>query len=197
MKVFVKSWMGLFLIIMMSLGHPDEIWIPKTSRPFVVQFFLVFYDGDSPCQRSLQFRQTASDNWIVFAFLRIHISNILTLHFANLQTGFCVSMRSFDWKYWTIEQKWTVMLLVLLLFFYSEFDLNCLDRTATRFLLTKIPNAPISEKITFGLDPLHPLVYLLPGWIPQALDGFFQLSFYSFLLLFWLCVFDALRAVSE
>ncbi|VDK40194.1 unnamed protein product [Taenia asiatica] len=98
----------------------------------------------------------------------------------GLLTGFCVSMRPFDWKFWTIEQKWTVMLLFLLLFFYSEFDLNGFDRNHF-----------------FGLDPLHPLVYLLPGWIPQALDGFFQVSFYAFLLLFWLCIFDALRVTDR
>ncbi|KAL5102965.1 hypothetical protein TcWFU_006375 [Taenia crassiceps] len=101
---------------------------------------------------------------VTFSYFELLSRFIAFLAAFGLLTGFCVSMRSFDWKYWTIEQKWTVVLLVLLLFFYN---------------------------------PLHPLVYLLPGWIPQTLDSFFQVSFYAFILLFWLCVFDALRATER
>uniref|UniRef100_A0A5K3FV73 Lipase_3 domain-containing protein n=1 Tax=Mesocestoides corti TaxID=53468 RepID=A0A5K3FV73_MESCO len=79
--------------------------------------------------------------------------------FALLVT-FSLAMRPFEYKHWTIEQRWTIGILVLLIFFYN---------------------------------PLHSLAFLLRGWIPQALDSFFQVSFYSGLLLFWLCVFDGLR----
>ncbi|VDM22550.1 unnamed protein product [Hydatigera taeniaeformis] len=65
----------------------------------------------------------------------------------GLLAGFCLSMRSFEWKYWTAEQKWTVVLLVLLLFFYSEFDLNGFACTASSLLVIKIPSTPLSEVI--------------------------------------------------
>ncbi|KAH9278755.1 Transmembrane protein [Echinococcus granulosus] len=99
-----------------------------------------------------------------FSYFELLLRFVAFLAAFGLLGSFCVSMRSFGWKYWTIEQKFTVVLLILLLFFYN---------------------------------PLHPLMYLLSGWIPQALDGFFQVSFYAFLLLFWLCVFDALRVADR
>ncbi|VDL59422.1 unnamed protein product [Hymenolepis diminuta] len=73
---------------------------------------------------------------------------------------FFTSMNAFGWEHWTVEQKWTSMILLLLLFYY---------------------------------DPFHPLMYLLPGWIPGALDSFLAISFYTYLLLFWISVFDSLR----
>ncbi|KAM3174471.1 hypothetical protein ACTXT7_010466 [Hymenolepis weldensis] len=36
-------------------------------------------------------------------------------------------------------------------------------------------------------------MYLLPGWIPGALDSFLAISFYTYLLLFWISAFDSLR----
>ncbi|VDO16770.1 unnamed protein product [Rodentolepis nana] len=37
-------------------------------------------------------------------------------------------------------------------------------------------------------------MYLLPGWISGTLDNFFAISFYTYLLFFWISIFDALRS---
>ena len=51
------------------------------------------------------------------------------------------------------------------------------------------------EWLLLWADPLFPLTFLVNSWIPGMLDGLFQASFLSALLLFWLCVYHGVRQV--
>ncbi|XP_005098892.1 transmembrane protein 181 isoform X2 [Aplysia californica] len=42
-------------------------------------------------------------------------------------------------------------------------------------------------------DPIFPLTFLVNSWLPGMLDGLFQASFLSALLLFWLCIYHSVR----
>lgn len=42
-------------------------------------------------------------------------------------------------------------------------------------------------------DPIFPMTFLVNSWIPGMLDGLFQATFLSALLLFWLCLYHGIR----
>ena len=49
----------------------------------------------------------------------------------------------------------------------------------------------------FCLDPVFPLNFLVQSWVPQLFDAIFQASFFSALLMFWLCVYHGIRQVNQ
>ena len=77
--------------------------------------------------------------------------------------------------------------------------------TSARWCVLPMPDGVFYQcQITFPFtykwlflwaDPLFPLTFLVNSWIPGMLDGLFQASFLSALLLFWLCVYHGVRQV--
>ncbi|KAA3676196.1 uncharacterized protein DEA37_0003841 [Paragonimus westermani] len=63
----------------------------------------------------------------------------------------------------------------------------------------------IEQKVTAVLlpslllfnNPFYSLRYFTGGWFPQAMDYFFQITFFCLLLLVWLCLCHGLRVVSK
>lgn len=95
---------------------------------------------------------------------------------------FGYNMRRFAVHDWSIEQKWVMILLPLLILYDSEW-----------LHWGKCPTI-ISQPYPPSLaDPLFPLSFLMNSWLPGMLDGLFQATFLCALLMFWLCLYHGLR----
>lgn len=112
------------------------------------------------------------------AFTSLEISfRFIFLFFAFIVTcWFYHTLRKYPSNNWSIEQKFTFVLLPMLILFNSKFNFWCdIDH------LWKIINV-----IQFHLsDPLFPLLFLVNSMFVGMLDALFQTSFLCMLLLFW------------
>lgn len=88
-------------------------------------------------------------------------------------------MRKYPAYDWSIEQKWIMILLPLLLLYDSK-------KTTPLFLFWLLI-------LKSFVDPFFPMIFLMNSWFPGMVDAVFQASFLCALLLFWLCLYHGLR----
>ncbi|KAF7232580.1 hypothetical protein EG68_09634 [Paragonimus skrjabini miyazakii] len=85
-----------------------------------------------------------------------------------------------------------VIELVMVLF------LGSLRRFAVRdWTIEQKVTAVLLPSLLLFNNPFYSLRYFTGGWFPQAMDYFFQITFFCLLLLVWLCLYHGLRVTKR
>nr|CDS30574.2 transmembrane protein 181 [Hymenolepis microstoma] len=122
-------------------------------------------------------------------------NNPVIPNFAIQEIEFIIQTRNPTFSYYEMVSRAVSFIAAFYLFFVFIASLNTFPWE--HWTVEQKWTSTILFLLLLYYDPLHPLMYLLPGWIPGALDSFFAISFYTYLLFYWISIFDALRAVSS
>jgi hypothetical protein len=161
----------------------------------------------------LQGLQNDSSAIQAHVFSLIAFNDAFTLYEMFYRFGFLIlsmiTVSVFTWRLrqhsfasWSLEQKWLLTLMFLLIGFNSKFYQWRYQRFAHSYWMASwISASPLPRLLTVLLhltfaDPFYTMTLLLDGKGPIVLDSILQSSFVSGLLLYWLCVFHGIRVVS-
>lgn len=151
--------------------------------------------------RTLKCNKDSCDSLVVFHLGKLtHPSYIVEVTFYGLSFPQGVKVRNvvFTFRYYQ-EQFTQIQIWFRFVFLVLAFTVTCLFTHSLRRFPVRdwcIEQKWMSVLLPLLLlydNPLFPLGFLVQSWIPSMLDVIFQGTFFSALLVFWLCAYHGIR----
>jgi len=151
--------------------------------------------------RTLKCDASNCESLVVFHLgMLLNPSYLVTVRFFNLNLpdGVKVENIIFTFKYYE-EQFTQIQIWFRFVFLVLAFTVTCLFTHSLRQYPVRdwcIEQKWMSILLPLLLlydNPLFPLAFLVKNWIPSLFDVIFQATFFSALLMFWLCAYHGIR----
>ncbi|RUS87573.1 hypothetical protein EGW08_004679 [Elysia chlorotica] len=150
--------------------------------------------------RMLKCSQNACDDLIVMHLGYLDYAYyIITVVFYNLDVSKLAikdvhfMFKSYNPAFTQIE-IWIRFVFLVLSFFVTCWYAHCLRKFSLRdWSIEQKWLSVLLPLLLLYNDPIFPLSFLVNSWLPGMLDGLFQATFLSALLLFWLSIYHSVR----